>query len=613
METLPLIGGSYSARSVIANAQRCVNLYPERNREDSPSKATHYQRPGLTTLVAPGSAGVARLLYRASNGDGYMVAGDTLYLIDQNWALHTLGTIDSQTNPCSMTDNGDEAILVSGVPYAGNATGTVFFALNPAVNSTVTLNGTVWRFIAGASSGTDVHIEATLGFTLFQFETILDASVIPGVAAAVYSTDSDTLYVTSKTAGALGTAYTLAASIATPSGAHLTLGTVFPGAGWTVSLGDLTGATFAVINDAAWTGADRVDYLDTFIVWNMPGTKNFGSTLSNQILPLDPLYIAAKTGWPDPLQSLIVNSEQILLLGTLKAETWYNVGASAFPFARLSGASGEHGTVAKYSICSADVNVYLLSGDLQGQGQVLRIRDNAVKRISNYALEYQIRLMYEAGVSIADAVGYTYQQDGHLFYVLTFPTGNQTWVWDESVDDQNLGWSQRAWTDTNGTLNRDRGLLGAWLHGKNVVIDWQNGTLYEQVLSDYADVVLGTSYPITYLRTFPHLVVGKDPASGQVILGNGKMINHSRFAIDAECGNAEDGVQPKFMLRWSDDRGQTWGQPVELAAGEKGKFGTRPDARGLGMAMDRVYELSWTFAGQVALNGAWVEGTVGNQ
>ena len=504
MDRLPLLGGSYATRSVIASAQRCLNLFPESNPKDSPVPLTHYQRPGLAPLVTPTNSGYGRGIYQASNGDGYCVIGDTLYYVSPSWNLVSVGTLTpGRTNPVSMIDNGIQLIVVDG----------------------------------------QLAVDGT-------------------------------------------------------------------GGGWTVNLSSRS--NFAAISDPAWTGADRIDYIDTFVIWNQPGTNLFGSTLSNQILPLDSTYTAGKTDYPDPLQSIIVNRHEIFLPGLFKSEIWYDAGNPQFPFAELPGAYVEHGLAAKYSIASADIAVYWLGRDLQGQGMVFRQRGYETKRISNHALEYQLRLIYQNGGTIADAVGYTYQADGHVFYVLSLPYGNQTWVWDESIGDPLAGWHQRGWTDSGGTFNRERGVLGAALYGKNVVIDWENGTLYEQSLTTYTDTVGGIAYPITYLRTFPHLMSGRNP-QGQPILAEGQMVMHNAFQLDAETGNGPNntgGGAPQFSLRWSDTRGTTWGNAVLQSAGAQGQYITRPKWAGLGQAMDRVYEVSWTFSGQVALNGAWVSGTV---
>lgn len=496
-DRLPLIGGAYAARSIIASCTRAINLFPEKNPKDSPVPLTHYQRPGLALLGHPPQAAAGRNIWAASNGAGYAVIGANVYSVDNGWNFVLLGQITpGLTTPCSMVDNGIQVMLVDG-----------------SAN------------------------------------------------------------------------------------------------GWTWNLVDNSG--FAQIADVSFSGADRVDYIDTFVLWNVPGTNQFRSTLSNQILPLDPLYIASKTNWPDPLASLIVNKHELVLLGQVKTERWYDAGDAQFPFAELPGDYIEHGVVAKYSVASADIAVYFLGRDLQGIGVVFRLRGYTCERISNHALEVAIRKMYSAG-TIADAIGYTYQQDGHLFYVLSFPSGNQTWVFDEAVGDPEIAWHQRVWVDGQGALNRDRTNGYASLYGKQVSIDWENGDLYSFDLDKYSDTVNGVESNCTYIRTFPHLMSGLDPRSGAPVLANGKMVKHERFLLDIEVGNAPQAgdAQPVVYLRWSDDRGKTYGQDVLQPAGALGQYETRPQWRGIGQAMDRVYEVEYSHGGAAALNGAWVEGTV---
>jgi hypothetical protein len=67
------------------------------------------------------------------------------------------------------------------------------------------------------------------------------------------------------------------------------------------------------------------------------------------------------------------------------------------------------------------------------------------------------------------------------------------------------------------------------------------------------------------------------------------------------------GVNPKVMLRWSDDGGHTWSNEHWSEMGRIGQYGHRVFWRRLGMTMklrDRVYEISGTDPVKIAIMGA---------
>lgn len=101
------------------------------------------------------------------------------------------------------------------------ASGNITFAANPAANATMTLNGTVVTFVAANPVGNQVLIAATLPLTLAAAATFANASVDAGISQATYTSNATKLFVVSKVTGAGGNAFTLAASVAVPSGATL--------------------------------------------------------------------------------------------------------------------------------------------------------------------------------------------------------------------------------------------------------------------------------------------------------------------------------------------------------------------------------------------------------
>jgi hypothetical protein len=117
---VPLNSGAYSSRNLIANAQRCVNLIPELNPEetDPPAAVTHFARAGLTSL-GPGvpAPGRGRGLFTATgNGQLYGVVGPNVYYIDPGWTYNLMGQIGNAMTPVSLADNGTTAVIVDGSP-----------------------------------------------------------------------------------------------------------------------------------------------------------------------------------------------------------------------------------------------------------------------------------------------------------------------------------------------------------------------------------------------------------------------------------------------------------------------------------------------------------------
>lgn len=125
---IPLITGSYQARSLIASAQRCINLFPEKNPEGEAFPTTHYPTPG-STVVATSTSNGWRCLYTASDGRLFGVVGTDVVLINNDMTIRVLGHITSTQSQCYMADNGVQILLVDGTSAGYTITGdTLAFA-----------------------------------------------------------------------------------------------------------------------------------------------------------------------------------------------------------------------------------------------------------------------------------------------------------------------------------------------------------------------------------------------------------------------------------------------------------------------------------------------------
>lgn len=350
---------------------------------------------------------------------------------------------------------------------------------------------------------------------------------------------------------------------------------------------DPVGGTFTLITDADFQGADTVQFIDGYFVFNKPGTGQFQITnLYSQ--DIDALDFATAEGAPDLLLSLLVDHREIWLFGETSTEVYFNSGATDFPFERVNGAFIEQGCAAKFSPAKLNNTVYWLAADERGYGTVQRANGYTPERVSTHAVEYAINQMSR----IDDAEAYTYQQEGHNFYVLNFPTAGKTWVFDATT---NL-WHQRAWRNTSdNSMNRDRGRCQMSFAGEVIVGDWQNGNLYILDLDYFTD----NGDPIARVRACPHIA---DQAYRWQFFNS--------LQIDMETGVGlhglpdAPGVNPQAMLQWSDDGGSTWSNELWASLGKLGERGTRVKWRRLGRSRDRVFKVTITDPVKVIMIGA---------
>ena len=354
---------------------------------------------------------------------------------------------------------------------------------------------------------------------------------------------------------------------------------------------DIAAGTLTEIADTDFPGAVTVQYIDGYFVFNEPDSGRFWITAINDGTDIDALDFSTAEGAPDDIVSIIVDHREVWLLGDQSIEVWFNSGDPDFPFERIQGAFIETGCAAPYSAAKMDNSIFWLGHDERGAGIVWRAAGYTPQRVSTHAIELAI-----SGYSdISDAIGFSYQQEGHQFYFLTFPTGNATWVFDAAT---NL-WHERAWFKaSDGSFNRHRANCHAYFSNTHVVGDWENGKLYAWDLDTYTDA--GES--IRALRSWRALPQGANNLARTV-----------QHALQLECESGvglDGGVQgsdPLVALRWSDDGGHTWSNTHYKSAGEIGETGARVIWRRLGTTeklRDRVYEVSMTDPVKRAWTGA---------
>lgn len=457
---------SYTARSLLASAQRCINLYGEVNPVDANAPMTFYSTPGRKLFSqVPGEGGM-RGLFVLSNGSIYAARGYAIYRYESSaWVVAAY--LASAAGPVYASDNGISVVFVDGTTTA------------PVINM------------------------------------------------------------------------------------------------------DTKKAT--VMTGEGWYGADFVDFVNGFFVFNKPNSQQFYITGAYDLI-LDPLDFASSESTPDKLVRVIRDHNDLILFGEKSTDIFGPSGGGDFPFAAITGATMEVGCVAPHGVVKMDNTVWWIGNDARGDAMVWKMAGYQPQRVSTHALEEEMRTY----ARLDDAIAYSYQQSGHSFYVLTFPTAGKSWAFDAATGQ----WSERAYRTANNKLTRLRDNCHAFYQRRHLVGDWENGNIYELDPETYTD----NGAPIARLKSFQHMS------------SNGVRQFFEKLTIDMQAGiGSNSEPAPVVYLRWSDDGGFTWSNLLTASAGEVGQYLNKPNFRRLGSGRDRVFEISTAAKCPIAFQGAFLE------
>ena len=513
----------------------------------SGSTWTINQTQTVSTAIQMNSASVAGVITASSSGTTLTVSAVTSGTIYPGQTITGTGvTANTIINALGSGTVLSYTIATGGTGYA--------------VNDTVTVLGGVY----GNSPATYTVAAVTSGVV-----TSLTATY-PGQYTSTPSNNAST-----STSGA-GTGLTLTLTFGSGTGGT---GTYVLSTSQTVSSETMYLLNFSVLpsSDGAFTGADVVDIVDNYFIYNRPSTQQWAA--SNLLSPITyGLSYASKFTGPDNLVSMIADHGQVYLLGETTSEVWADAGTFPFAFQRIPGSSSQHGIAAKFSVAKLGNSFAYLARNNRGQSEIVMMNGYFPQRISTHAVENTL-----VNQSVSDAIAYTYQIEGHECYVITFPSLDLTWVYDIST----ALWHKWLWVDSNNVYHRHRSNCSAVFQGLVLVGDYQNGQIYQLDPTNFTD----DSEPIRRVRRCPHLVTDLQRQY------------FDEFQIQFQPGvglegitnpplNAETvGANPQAMLRWSNDGGSTWSNEYWSSIGLVGKYKNRIIWRRLGMARDRVFEV----------------------
>lgn len=226
------------------------------------------------------------------------------------------------------------------------------------------------------------------------------------------------------------------------------------------SMGLFFDSAFLALN--ADTGAFVVSALYDGLTWNALDT-GIESQVSDQIV------------------AFLRSHDNLMLYGTRNTAPWVNNGlGGAAGFVPLPGTIIEHGIGAPFTAIELDNTSWWLGQDAQGSRMVWRADGYTPVRVSTHAVEFDLARVS----SIWNARAWSYQEQGHTFYVLYVPGLDLTWVYDLSTQL----WSQWGhWSVKYGRWFPYVGVNHCYIWDTHLVGDRQSGAVYRQALDIFED------------------------------------------------------------------------------------------------------------------------------
>lgn len=264
-----------------------------------------------------------------------------------------------------------------------------------------------------------------------------------------------------------------------------------------------------------------------------------------------------RTAAPDAWQTMQIRGTEVVMIGSQTGEVWHGVASGSIPFAPYQGVVFPYGVISSFGAGVSGPTVTWVSQNKDGQGIIVAMPGYVPDPISNYALETAVS-GYARTSSISNAEFLTYQDDGHPFTVVSFPSVPACWA----NDGKTSIWHERD------SLNPLTGLSELWkprVHcqafGLHLTGDRTTGTI---AIFDQSNMSELDGSAIRRLR-IPSPLWATSRTEG---------LRVDRFELICEPGLgtlAGQGQTPKAMLRGSRDT-KTFGTLRTAGAGPQANY-----------------------------------------
>lgn len=343
-----------------------------------------------------------------------------------------------------------------------------------------------------------------------------------------------------------------------------------------------TASSLTQITDNDFSDSGSVTTLDGFTISALLNSNEFQWSDVNATQNWNALNAATVEANSSKIVRVYQNNLELWFFKEDIIQVYYNTGTGDPLFQRKEGVYIEKGCAAKHSVATMDNSFFFLGNDRI----VYQTIGYQLKPISTFPISQEL----ETYTTIDDAIGFTYVQDGHKQYCITFPSENTTWEYDITTEL----WHERSSLNNSNRDGRWRANCHAYFAGKNLVGDFQTGIIYEIDPDAY------TENGATIKREI----------IGTTMFKNFARMNLNKFLVMMDTGvgiATGQGSDPKMVGRFSIDGGKTYTNELWQSIGAEGSFLTEVFWTKFGQGRSFIAKLNYSEPTKFHIVGAFVE------
>ena len=544
-----------------------VNMYMER-QNPSEHSCELLMRTINGTVQAAEIQGKCRGMYRVSRGYDerpvlYAVYDKTLYLIDENHTVSSIGTIQSFGSECHMCESGGYG---SAHPHLIIVDGFNIYAVNTGLSIGDQQADFRRIDLPLRVNSTDQYINPTHCAYLYGYLVVNDAGTDAFYTSYQYpfeieDTEDPQFYNKRKSFITWWMTLTDEEKEAYKSGENQ----------------DYYYETFKEF--ITGTASDDPEKYDLFRVWTVQYAK-YG-------------FITYSEWSPDNTLALCSNGSHLYTFGE---RSWQNFSYNDnidMPFTSPDNAAGNIGIKAPNSLAMLGNNVLWLGSSDIGENGIFMIRDTDLKRVSTQDIEREIAQLKNPD----NAYSSIWVEHQHVFYSITFEDSQKTFVYDLTED----AWHYRSSYDDQNHLTFWRYSHCTFAYGK-IYCSAKNVLCY----MDENKYTEHDGRCILKMRRGGVLTNNDCPFfidSAELIVNNGQ---HS---FDDHYDDLE--LNPRISIRYSWD-GSTWSDYEDYDLGKIGQYDYSTTIWQLGCGKYFTLEISTTENIPLAIENLKIQFTPGS-